>query len=352
MIRYFNFHGLITLSVEGSKEKIDYLCKQCDYFEAYHVEGKVDIRVVCDKFTSILDSNEKCMFINRKYYVTKDKLYAEDRYKTASWKLQLENLDADDTTTLYFDGNSWTKYILHKAFIESLIRYKLNRLGYFMVHSSSVGIEGKGVVFPASPEAGKTSTMLNYLEEGGSFMSDDFSLIGKGKVLAYPTPITLHSHNLKRHPYLMNILSSKEISEIKKRTFVLYATFGMGDISYKVDIWNKLSGDSVAKELPLGNFIMLTKYTGDNIETKEITRFDFIEKLLIVNYFETTIFDSYQRAYHCVNIISAEDEFWNRMRSNAENIILDDTYIELCIPQNYSANTFEAIQTIVKSQMG
>lgn len=346
MKKYYNIHGLLSMLIEGDEKAIDHLCKQCEYFAVAEEYSAPELEIRLGAFEPFTGNGKPYDIVNRKYYVGEDVIYAEDTYKTAHWKLQISGLDSE-RTTLYFDGNGWTKYILHKSFVECLIRYKLNRKGCFMVHSSSVAINGDGVVFAASPEAGKTSTMLKYIEHGQSFMSDDFSLIHDGVLYAYPTPITLHSHNLKRHPMLAKCLSAKDKFQIRWRTLVLKMTFGMGDISYKVDIWNKVDS-GVAAKVPLKKIVLLTKCgNSDTVETRSMSREEFLGILGIVNYYETKIFYDYMKAYHYCNIQKSEDEFFNRMLTNAEALFTDSTYDEIRIPSKYDSNVFNEIDSTV-----
>ena len=343
---YYDIHGLLSFSIEGEEAKVKHLCEQCDFFRSDRKLENVDLQIKIGPFVSIVDRKAVYRIINRKYCVGENVIFAKDRYKTAHWKLQLENLN-EKCTTFYFDGNSWTKYILHKSFVEVLIRYKLNQKGYFMVHSSSVAIDGAGVVFPASPEAGKTSTVLNYMEKGNSFMSDDFSLLGDEKLFAYPTPITLHSHNLKRHPFLTEVLSQKDKNEILWRTIVLKATLGQGDISYKVDIWNKFKGAEVPRSVPLRKMVLLTKYSGETVKLNELEKIEFVEKLLIVNYYETVLFNAYLQAYDFVNLHHKEDAFWEKMRSNIDGMLPDEKYYEILLPQHYSKKEFSEFERLI-----
>ena len=144
---------------------------------------------------------EQYEVVNRKYHIYKDAIYAEDSYKVAKFKFMVCGLDTA-TTQIYFDGNFWAYYILYKFFIEPVIRFKLNAKGYFMIHSSSVYVDNKAFVFPASPSVGKTSTMLNWLHGGMAFIADEYSILKDGKVYSYPTPLRLHDYNLKANPYI------------------------------------------------------------------------------------------------------------------------------------------------------
>lgn len=344
--KYYDVHGLLSFSIEGDAKAVEHLCQQCSYFYSPQPLNHVNIVIKVGPFESLVDQGRPYQLINRKYCVSEGAVFASDMYKTARWRMQIEDLDGEQTR-FYFDGNSWTKYILHKSFVESLLRYKLNQKGFLMVHSSAVGINGKGFVFPASPEAGKTSTMLNFMAAGNSFMADDFSLVGKGNAYAYPTPITLHSHNLKRHPFLADALSRKDKCEIAWRTLILKLTFGMGDISYKVEIWNKMKGAAVADCVPLSKIVFLTKCSAETVQTKKISKAELIEKILIVNYYETVLFDGYLKSYYYLNLRNDDNDFWTKMRCNIESIFTEDEYDEILLPRVYSDAVFDAVKQIV-----
>ena len=343
MTRYYNIHNLLKIKIQGAEKDIDYLCKQCEFFLVNEEYQEIDLEILIGNFKPFIINNKNFEYINRKYCVGEKVIYAEDVYKTAKWSMQIEDLYGSKTRLL-FNGNLWTKYILHKSFVEALIRFKLNHKGFLMVHSSSIEINNKAIVFPASPEAGKSSTVLNYLEVGGHFLSDDFSLIGPDIVYAYPTPVTLHTHNLKRNPYIKKILSNKDKWEIFWRTLVLKLTFGMGDMSHKVDIWNYAADRQVKNFVTLKEIPFLTKYNGDKLVVRQLSKSEFINKVMVVNYFETILFNAYLQAYYYINPASLEYDFFKRMEYNINHLFHCETYSEILIPTYYTKDVFEQLR--------
>lgn len=350
MTRYYNVHNLLKIKIQGPEKKIKYLCKQCEFFYVNEEYQKVDLEILIGKFEPFIATCDTFQYVNRKYCVSERIIYAEDMYKTAKWRLQIEDLYGPKTT-FRFDGNSWTKYILHKSFVEVIIRFKLNQKGFLMVHSSAVELDNRGIVFPASPEAGKSSTVLNYLEVGGHFLSDDFSLIGQNIVYAYPTPVTLHSHNLKRNPYIAKIIPRGDKWEIFWRTLVLKLTLGIGDMSHKVDIWNYVADGQVKNSVELQEIAFLTKYNGDRLAIRQISKAEFVNKIMVVNYFETVLFNAYLQAYYYVNPANLENDFYKKMESNINKLFYSEVYTEILIPKHYTKNVFAELRKYLEREM-
>ena len=82
---------------------------------------------------------------------------------------------------------------------------------------------------------------------------------------------------------------------------------------------------------------------GAEVKVRKISKKKFIEKLLIIDRFETTRFNEYIDAYYYVNDIPETDRFWNRMESNLMNMFSEKEYMELLIPAHYTSETFHKI---------
>lgn len=340
--RYYDINGLVSFSIEGTTSKVDYVHRQYSYFLVDKEPEKIDIEISVGKFNEQEFLSKQYEVVNRKYKIAGDCIFAEDTYKVAKWKFMIADLCADKTK-IYFDGNYWGYYILYKFFIEPVIRLKLAQKGYFMIHSSSVLTDGEAFVFPASPSVGKTSTMLNWLRQGMAFIADEYTIIGKEGVYSYPTPLRLHDYNLKANPYICDDMSFNDKFQIYLRTWIFRLTFGYGDITHEVDIWNVFRNVKIVNHSQLRKLVIFTKYNGADLQVKTISKKRLIEKLLIIDRFETTRFNEYLDAYYYINDVPAEEQFWNKMRDNAEKIFMDDEYSEFNIPASYSEKTFQQI---------
>lgn len=348
MKNYYKIHDIITFSVSGPGKKMDYVNRQYSYFLAKQSLSKVDIEVKIGKFDEqkILRGNYE--IVNRKYKIQGDTIYAEDSYKVAKWKFLIKDLYKENTQ-IYFDGNYWGYYILYKFFIEPVIRFKLNEKGYFMIHSSAVCVNGKALVFPASPSVGKTSTMLNWLHSGMQFMADEYTIINEGKAFSYPTPLRLHDYNLKANPYICHDMFFKDKMQIVIRTWIFRLSLGYGDVTHEVDIWNVIRNVKICDSAKINKMIIFTKYNGDSVKVKKISKKKFIEKLLIINRFETTRFNEYLDAYYYINDIQRRNRFWDRMEENMNRLFEYQGYFEINIPIYYTDKTFKQINKIFTS---
>lgn len=346
---YYNINDLMTFSIEGTKAKLDYVNRQYSYFKVDSLQREPDIIVKVGPFNENDYLNDEYEIVNRKYKVSGDCIFAEDKYKVAKFKFLIQDLYKKQTH-IYFDGNYWGYYILYKFFIEPVIRFKLNALGYFMIHSSSVFSNGNAYVFPASPSVGKTSTMLNWLHKGKGFIADEYTIFSKDAVYSYPTPLRLHDYNLKANPYVCEDMKFKDKFQIYLRTWIFRLTLGYGDVTHEVDIWNVFKDVNIVDKSTLGRIIVFTKYSGKDVRIKKISKEQFVSKLLTIDWFETTRFNEYLEAYYYVNNIQENQKFWNKMRNNIEEIFKDEEYEEYNIPAFYTEETFKQMNSILPEE--
>ena len=344
--RYYSVNGILSFSVFGPGKKVDYVHKQYSYFQVDKSIEKVDIEVRVGAFDENRIVGDEFQVVNRKYKVHGDAIFAEDSYKVAKWKFLILGLKKEKTTIL-FDGNYWGYYILYKFFIEPVIRFKLNDKGYFMIHSSSVFVNGEAFVFPASPSVGKTSTMLNWLHSGMKFIADEYTIIKDGEVYGYPTPLRLHDYNLKANPYICDDMSVVDKFQISLRTWIFRLSLGYADVTHEVDIWNVIKGVGIEDKAKLGKIVIFTKHAGSQVVERKLTKKKFIEKLLVIDRFETTRFNEYLDAYYYVNDVKKEDRFWDKMESNLDRMFNGNEYMELLIPAHYTEATFKRINEIL-----
>jgi len=59
---------------------------------------------------------------------------------------------------------------------------------YLQIHASLVKLDGKTILFPASPGSGKTTLSAGLVIRGADYFSDEFALIDPKTLLVYPYP--------------------------------------------------------------------------------------------------------------------------------------------------------------------
>jgi hypothetical protein len=78
------------------------------------------------------------------------------------------------------------------AYVESLLNWPDKSI----IHASAVTKDNKVYLFTGKENSGKTSAALNLIKRGFSYLSDDWSVIGGGKIYPFPKTIHIYSYNL------------------------------------------------------------------------------------------------------------------------------------------------------------
>lgn len=87
--------------------------------------------------------------------------------------------------------------------LEPLMRVRALACGHTFVHSSTVQLDGRAVLLSAWGNTGKTNLLLHFWQNGGTMLSDDWSvLMADGRVAGYPRPVNLMNYNLDAYPAL------------------------------------------------------------------------------------------------------------------------------------------------------
>lgn len=346
MKSFYNLNGLLTLSIEGPAQAIKSLNdRELGYFKLDHPLNETDIEVIMGLVPFI---SPPYRVVSGKYYVNEHAIYAKDSHKVANWEVMIEGLN-QQKTTLYYKGNYFSRqFTLWGFLIEPIIRYKLNRNGYFMVHSSAISTSVGTIVFPASSGVGKTSTMLNWLHAGADFVSDDFTIISSKGVYSYPTPISLRSYTLSVMPFLKENLQRREIFWVNMNSLISKMTLGYGSISHKLDVQTIFPKANIVNNSSLKGVVIFTKGSGEDVQVFKISKEELLDRLILINRFETPRFVDYLQAYDYANKTKSKDVFWEKMRSNGNDIFTDTTYYEFLIPSQYTPKTFEQINSQLK----
>jgi hypothetical protein len=89
-------------------------------------------------------------------------------------------------------------HVLYTNVIEPVLRWALVRKGYALVHAACIAMDGRAVLVTARTDTGKTSTILQAVNNlSCSFLSDDMTIVGRnGAVMSYPKPLTISHHTL------------------------------------------------------------------------------------------------------------------------------------------------------------
>ena len=89
-------------------------------------------------------------------------------------------------------------HVLYTNVIEPILRWALVRKGYALLHAACIAFDGRAMLVTARTDTGKTSTILQAVDNlGCTFLSDDMTIVSRdGRVMSYPKPLTISNHTL------------------------------------------------------------------------------------------------------------------------------------------------------------
>lgn len=180
---YYNIHDFFKLASNRELPKLS--CFKMPKL------NDIDIIIKFGNFIPELSQMQKI----HSYWVGDHSLYYKGRHKSSFWKIWIEHLDFP-VTVIHFHGDPlFSKEIFFVLLLEPFLTYKLSQKGILMLHSSALTINDKGIVISGETGAGKTTMLLNLLNQSNTeYFADDQSIVKGSTLYSYPMPIGLRSH--------------------------------------------------------------------------------------------------------------------------------------------------------------
>lgn len=339
----FNIYNLFSFEITGTNRRI--LQSLCDDFRVFQTNEltEPDLKILVTDFEPC---DRDCYVIDQKYYVKQDYLFCRESYKTARWRLALQNVG--DCPTVYFNGNIFSSFFLREYLIEPLIAVKLANKGFSALHASGIALNQSGFVFPACKGVGKTNTLIYAAEAGASYLSNEKCIVANdGFVYGFPSDINLYYYNTK-NDYLSNRLSYKEKLDLLLNNLIYHLSFGYASFPLSVDP-TKLFG-KIESKVPLSSLILLTKTNKDDARTKQHDdKTDLIQKLVLINMFEMSylfnLLEKYSYVFSETNIVS---DYKKSVKDNLIKALEKVPCFEVEIPRKYDPQVYLSISKLMK----
>jgi putative flippase GtrA len=131
-------------------------------------------------------------------------------WEKLAWKEHLGALGADFRVTFGSPVRvtvgpllALSPHVIYTNLVEPLLRFLLVAKGRMLLHAATVVLDGKTIMLSAETDTGKTSTILQMLQERGEgvFLSDDMVILDRsGSVSRYPKPLTISAHTVRSTP--------------------------------------------------------------------------------------------------------------------------------------------------------
>ena len=187
--------------------------------------------------------------------------------------------DVDETTVIEFNR-------LYKLFrkplyyFRAVLQMKLLDKGFSLIHSACVAKNGKGLMFSASSDTGKTTTALHFvIDSGYNLLGDDIVITDGKNILSFPLPVRkTTSKPFETIPLLRKLKKEKTISlpleEEVTPEKIFFLVNGKKNEVNKVDkreIFRKMNlmTESACPLFPFPMGVMLGYYFVRNIDLKK-----------------------------------------------------------------------------------
>lgn len=338
----YNIHGLVSFKIVNRSNFLNRVFSTVNLEYKNFETEKVDNPDFTIYLGDFVPSNKECRILDNHYYVKKDYFYCTDSYKIAEWKFEMSGFESGDMK-IRISANSFASMIIPGFLIDPLINFKLAEKGFSLIHASCVSKDNHAYLFTAQGGGGKTSTALYLVEKGFNFLGDNFTILDKGYVWSFSSPLNIFSFNLvpivKR-----NMTIGKKIEFHLKN--VIYKMTGLRlvtKINAKEILIDSLNDKSKLRCV----FLLIPK---EKFDIAEMDKEVLIRHILANMKLDSFPFLKYMMMYSYVFPESNIAKHWNRYEENLRRNLSENTIIyKVEVPQRYDMKTFERIWRMIQN---
>ncbi len=231
---YINFLNIFSAKITGKNGTTRKFLLE-EYSDYISSKPKNDVSIYID---FIKDEIGKDQYIVKKPVSYDNKgVFIFDEYNK-KLRIDFNNLGSDSckiSSDLNFHPPFFSIFFEYISYIEALKKNKI------LCHSSSFIYNNKVIVCPAWRNVGKTNLLLNFMNKGANYISDDWCMIdAKKNIHRIPKRIHLFDYNFVSNPNILN-----DVKPSLKNLITLYK--GLMDGKYNIsetiikEIKNKLN---------------------------------------------------------------------------------------------------------------
>lgn len=337
----YSIHNIITFKIINKDNFLNRLLSNIDLeyknFETERVDNP-DLTIYLGDF---IPSNQECCIFDNHYYVKEDYFYCRDSYKVAKWGFEMSGFESGDMK-IQISTNSFASIIISGFLIDPLINFKLNEKGYSLIHGSCVSKDDHAHLFTAQGGGGKTSTALYAVEKGFDFLGDNFTILDKGCVRSFLSPLNIFSFNLVPPVWKNMKIKSKAEFYLKNLLYKLTRLRIVTKINTREIFPNSLNDESKLKSI----LVLLPK---EKFHITEIDKKELINHLVANMKLDSFPFIKYMMEYSYMFPESKLATHWRCYEENLKKNLDDDiTIYKVEVPQKYDMKTFEEIWRIIQ----
>jgi hypothetical protein len=348
--QYFSIHDIIDFAVIDQTGYFNQRFNTFDtHYENFKCEGKLDD---CDLIIELgrFKPELKNTYVvgDKKYYFGEDFLYVpEENYKGGKWKLQAQGFN-EERTFAKIDCNALGRLTIPGHVIDFLIHLKLLEKGYPIIHASAVSKNGVSFAFASRGGGGKTTVALELAQNGFNLLGDNFVLIHKGKIYAFPTSLSIFTYNLA--PVVADNLDWKEKMSLTSKKMIYKGTMGYAKLFTKINP-KKIFPEIEASSKLHTAFLLIphTKYASKKILVEEMDFHEFVGKIGYNQMLEFPYFCKYIEDYSYLFPNSNLSLHWKKYRESlTDNFPENLKYYKIIVPKHFNDNVFKSIVELVQ----
>lgn len=347
--KFFSIHNILNFVVIDRAGYFNQIFNNFDvHYANFVTDGKIedcDLIIEIGKFKPDLDNTY--VVGDGKYYFGEDYLYIHNEsYKGAKWRFQVQGLN-DGTTIAKIDCNALGRIFITGNVIDFLIHLKLLESGYPIIHASSVSKNGKAFAFSSRGGGGKTTIALELASTGFSFIGDNYVIIHEGKVLSFPTSLSIFTYNIT--PMITKNLRFEEKVMLTLKKIVYKGTRGYAKF------FTKINPNRILNVIPsseLRTFFLLVPHTNllyNQVAINEINRNEAINRIIYNQMIEFPPFTRHIEEYSYFFPGSSFSLHWKKYRESLhKNLMENIKFYEIQVPPRYHKITFEKIFEVIR----
>lgn len=278
--RTYSIHGIVNFSIEIKsgilKQYFDNTQKQFLSFQVESIGNNQELDFSAEIGTFQASQENDSYILDDNYRIADNYLFFRGRRKYSIWEVEVHDLNNKPHIKIStnFVGNITAPLNI----IEFFIQYTLLMKGISLIHASGVKGNGTCYLFPARSGGGKTTIALNLVENGFSYLGDNFICLDNGIARKYISPLNIFSYNLTDNVG-RNLHPKQRLSMFIKRLIFTF-TKGYIKIFEKIDPAT-IFKENITEEAEITNIYLLIPKTSikDQIIMDKISFDEFIQRM-------------------------------------------------------------------------
>ncbi|MEM3549510.1 MAG: hypothetical protein QXN87_03770 [Candidatus Bathyarchaeia archaeon] len=337
----FNIADKVMIGVKTEKtfysRVIKRLMAEYGFFEARGDFQEADTLVTIGPIKSLSNNYVR---LDGKYFVGDYWIQAFDSYKIAKWTVYIEGLGLNNIK-MRIEPNFFACDLIPPALVTPLIGFILCYNGLSLVHAAGISNKDKAILLVGFGGSGKTSLVLKALESGLKLLGDDHVILDKGRVLPFPTAISLFKYNVPKG----SVWAKRWKMELELKSWIKKLTLGY---IYPVTKAKISDYDWIAEDSKLEKVILIEPWVGENCIIQEVEKNELIDSWIQNILIDSIYFYKYLCAFSYVNQIFSDylNDFKETLSANLTGC---KEFVKVIFPQNNIKRLFDTIYGLLKN---